>query len=208
MASLEWKDVPLEMRLDSGPSALSETGRHERLDPEGTIEQRVPVDPNRETRPFYVGPGGIVSTNRPLHAILVQLNGPRAFDLFKIDRHKVLLGRMGLRSRDPEFGWGDPGKTEEYEKPDFSASADQTIVIDDPAVSRQHCKFRTQRDENGVVQNMILEDLESENGTWVNGKMVNQVVLNDRDVVKVGETELLFIRIWDYVRQNESTSAG
>jgi len=193
--------VPMEMRLDSGPSALSKTGRHERPDFEDTIEQSVGGDPNRETQPLQPLGGGVVSKNRTLHAVLVQLNGPRAFDLFKIDRHHVTLGRMGSE-------WGDPVKTDVYGRPNFSRPDEPVIAIDDPAVSRQHCKFHTDRDESGVVQNMIIEDLESENGTWINGKMVSRAVLNDRDVITVGETDLLFVRVWDHVRPSGPTVAS
>ena len=57
------------------------------------------------------------------------------------------------------------------------------IVIDDPLVSRFHAVVRRIRDAYWV------EDLESTNGTWVNGKRVEpgrSVRLSAGDVVKVG----------------------
>lgn len=159
--SNDWQDAPLDMRLDSGSSALEQTGVYGKPNLSETVD-RVGIAENDKTQ-------WISTKNRKLHALLVQLNGPRAYDVFKIDQHHMTLSRARV--------------------------ADAAVVIDDAAVSNPHCKFHTERDEAGVVKNMLIEDMESENGTWVNGKMVNKAVLKDRDVITVGETELLFVRI-------------
>jgi hypothetical protein len=164
-SSSDWQDAPLEMRLDYGASGLEKTGVYGKPNLEDTWQS--PGDPG-DTGVYRKEDGEIIR-NRKLHALLVQLNGPRAYDISKIDRHHMTLGRVMV--------------------------SEGCIVIDDPAVSNPHCKFHTERDEAGAVQSMLVEDLESENGTWVNGKMVNKAVLQDRDVITVGETELLFVRI-------------
>jgi pSer/pThr/pTyr-binding forkhead associated (FHA) protein len=63
---------------------------------------------------------------------------------------------------------------------------DNAIVLDDDAVSSHHaCVFRDGDD-------FILEDLQSTNGTFVNGKRVSRCKLDDHDVVAVGGHTLVF----------------
>ncbi len=63
---------------------------------------------------------------------------------------------------------------------------DNTIVIDSPSVSGHHaCVFSS----DGQY---VVEDLQSTNGTFVNGVRVSQQVLEHGDVVKVGDHELVF----------------
>jgi pSer/pThr/pTyr-binding forkhead associated (FHA) protein len=65
------------------------------------------------------------------------------------------------------------------------------LVIDDPMVSSEHCAI-TYRE--GKLQ---IYDLASTNGTFVNDKPVAKPrSLYDRDVVKVGNTSLLFVQAW------------
>lgn len=60
------------------------------------------------------------------------------------------------------------------------------IHLDDPTVSVQHARIRY---ENGEF---VLYDLESTNGTFVNGDPILSRILRTRKYIKVGETELLF----------------
>jgi pSer/pThr/pTyr-binding forkhead associated (FHA) protein len=63
---------------------------------------------------------------------------------------------------------------------------DNTIVIDQPAVSSHHASvFREGSD-------FILEDLQSTNGTLVNNRRVSRCRLRDKDVVYVGTQKLVF----------------
>ncbi len=59
-----------------------------------------------------------------------------------------------------------------------------TISVTDPLVSRQHARLQVTPD--GIV----LSDLRSSNGTFVNGRRVREVWLVDGDVVTVGNTDL------------------
>jgi pSer/pThr/pTyr-binding forkhead associated (FHA) protein len=66
---------------------------------------------------------------------------------------------------------------------------DNTIVVDSPAVSGHHaCVFTTDGE-------FIVEDLQSTNGTFVNGARVSRQVLQHGDVVKVGDHELVLDRL-------------
>ena len=63
---------------------------------------------------------------------------------------------------------------------------DNTVVIDNPAVSGHHaCVFR-----DGDAY--IVEDLQSTNGTFVNEKRVTRRTLQNGDVVLVGKHTLVF----------------
>lgn len=63
------------------------------------------------------------------------------------------------------------------------------IVLQDPAVSRQHAKVKL---EEG---HFVVYDLASENGTFVNGEKVLRQVLKDKDLLRFGQTEAVFIEI-------------
>lgn len=60
------------------------------------------------------------------------------------------------------------------------------IHLEDLNVSRRHCQVR--KGEGGYV----LEDLQSKNGTYVNGAPVQRWVLSDGDLVIVGDQKLLY----------------
>lgn len=65
-------------------------------------------------------------------------------------------------------------------------TADNTIQLQDSAVSRRHCQIR--RTAHGYV----LEDLGSRNGTHVNGSRVHMAELSFGDQIRVGDTVLQF----------------
>jgi FHA domain-containing protein/von Willebrand factor type A domain-containing protein len=60
------------------------------------------------------------------------------------------------------------------------------IVLDDVAVSSQHCRIRP---ENG---HFMLHDLRSTNGTFVNERRVQYQSLTEGDVIQIGETYLQY----------------
>jgi hypothetical protein len=60
------------------------------------------------------------------------------------------------------------------------------IVLDDLAVSSQHCRVRA---EDG---HFVVHDLKSTNGTFVNEQRVARHLLGEGDVLQVGETHLRF----------------
>src|SRR5712691_11466691 len=63
--------------------------------------------------------------------------------------------------------------------------SDNTVIIDNPAVSSHHaCVFR----DGGQL---VVEDLQSTNGTFVNGTRVSRQALQHGDVVQVGTHKLV-----------------
>lgn len=63
---------------------------------------------------------------------------------------------------------------------------DCSIQLDEPRASRWHCRI----DRKG--SRFILRDLESRNGTFVNGVRVVQKVLAPGDRIRIGRTEIVF----------------
>jgi pSer/pThr/pTyr-binding forkhead associated (FHA) protein len=63
---------------------------------------------------------------------------------------------------------------------------DNAVIIDNPAVSGHHARVFS---EGGA---MILEDLNSTNGTFVNGQHITRRVLRSGDVLQVGKHQLMF----------------
>src|SRR5262245_37284778 len=61
------------------------------------------------------------------------------------------------------------------------------IRIADPMLSRRHCRITREG------EHFILRDLRSANGTFVNGVPIKERSLVNRDVIKAGDSMLLFI---------------
>ena len=81
-----------------------------------------------------------------------------------------------------------PGETFPLDAPTLVLGRDprDAIVIDHPQVSRRHARIARRKDV------WVLEDLESTNGTWVNGiRLVGPHVLVTGDVVGLSEAVML-----------------
>jgi pSer/pThr/pTyr-binding forkhead associated (FHA) protein len=63
---------------------------------------------------------------------------------------------------------------------------DNTLVIDDPRVSRNHAQLRS------VAGRYVVFDLNSTGGTFINGKRVNQSVLYPGDVISLAGVPIIF----------------
>ena len=58
------------------------------------------------------------------------------------------------------------------------------IVLADSQCSRAHCKF------SALPGGLAVEDLDSRNGTWLNGNRIEKGVLKPGDVLRLGGTEI------------------
>jgi pSer/pThr/pTyr-binding forkhead associated (FHA) protein len=65
-------------------------------------------------------------------------------------------------------------------------SHDNTVVIDDPRISRHHLEIRV------IHENFVLFDLHSTGGTFVNGQRINQGLLYPGDLVSLAGVNLVF----------------
>jgi pSer/pThr/pTyr-binding forkhead associated (FHA) protein len=63
---------------------------------------------------------------------------------------------------------------------------DNAVIIDNPSVSGHHARVFSENDA------VILEDLDSTNGTFVNGQPAGRRVLRSGDVVLIGKHQLVF----------------
>lgn len=65
-----------------------------------------------------------------------------------------------------------------------------SIRLEDEMVSKIHCEvsFILNRD----LEQVIIKDLESTNGTFVNGEIIHQAVLKSGDKISIGDTVLQF----------------
>lgn len=66
-------------------------------------------------------------------------------------------------------------------------SPDNEIPLDDQAVSRRHVRVIT------ILNDSFMEDLNSTNGTYVNGKLTKKHALQDGDVILVGRHQLKYV---------------
>ncbi len=70
---------------------------------------------------------------------------------------------------------------------DIGRTQGNALVLPDTTVSRQHARIRLQGDH------FVLFDLDSANGTFVNGQSVQQPkTLTDGDIVRFGDVEMVF----------------
>lgn len=60
------------------------------------------------------------------------------------------------------------------------------LVLDDPAASREHARIQWERGQ------FVLYDLASANGTWVNNRRIQRQPLMDGDVIRIGDTTMVF----------------
>lgn len=68
---------------------------------------------------------------------------------------------------------------------------DVDVRITDRTVSRIHCGLSRDR------RRVVLTDLESQNGTFVNGQPITQCVLREGDEIRIGSTVMLMINLDD-----------
>src|SRR6267143_3254961 len=68
---------------------------------------------------------------------------------------------------------------------------DADIRVNDSRASRLHARIITEPDENGVVR-YRLKDLDSTNGTILNGRAIDQEFLQDGDKFEVGDQLIRF----------------
>jgi len=69
----------------------------------------------------------------------------------------------------------------------LGTSSECSIILNDPGVSAKHASIRYGEDEEYVIR-----DLDSKNGTFVNGEEVITGRLQENDVILIGDSKLKF----------------
>lgn len=93
-----------------------------------------------------------------------------------LGRVLLALGGKTLLERELKLGRFVIGRTEENDLP-----------VDSKYISRHHAQIIT------TMNTCILEDLNSTNGIYVRSKRVRRRVLNDGDVIRIGEHEIMYM---------------
>ena len=86
--------------------------------------------------------------------------------------------------------WSEDSHTEQREINNFISLGRDTeniIQLNDDYASRRHC--RIQKKEN---EGFILQDMDSRNGTFLNGNRVFKALLKNKDRIQIGSKELIF----------------
>lgn len=96
---------------------------------------------------------------------------------------------------------GEPLKTYELDEPVVSIGRlpENTISIANMGVSRRHAKI-----EEDADRKYVLTDLNSLNGTFVNGKRIKKIFLSSGDKIAIGKYTILYEEIG--IQDNNGTS--
>jgi hypothetical protein len=108
-------------------------------------------------------------------------------------RLKIIVGEDKGHSWElPPYGVLNLGRSRQHNE----------ICIHDAELARIHCQVEI--DNHRVV----LTDLDSETGTYVNGERITQCQLQHGDVVRVGNTQLSFLSVAVKAQQPAAAKAG
>lgn len=116
---------------------------------------------------------------------VIVVNNP---ELFSTKMHNEVLDASLTRLKKPTFILSvlrgmTGGMVIPLDRPRFTIGRlGADIEIDDPEASRVHAELRIQDN------NVILHDLNSSNGTFVNGKRITEIVLQDDTEFRIGQT--------------------
>jgi diguanylate cyclase (GGDEF)-like protein len=101
---------------------------------------------------------------RDLKPALVFLSGELIAVPIPLEREEVILGR----------------------------ALEADVRVNDTQVSRQHARITASPSESRVAMDYVIHDLDSRNGTFVNGRRVKRERLDNGDKITIGETILRF----------------
>ena len=96
---------------------------------------------------------------------LIVISGPLRGTIFSLDQDEVSIGR----------------------------DASNSICLNDLSISRQHGRItRTTEPGTGEQRSFVITDLESYNGTFLNGRPITEQLLTHGDQVTLGDVQFLF----------------
>ena len=104
------------------------------------------------------------TVRRDLKPALVFLSGELIAVPIPLDREEVIMGR----------------------------ALEADVRVNDTQVSRQHAKITAVANQEKNSSEYILTDLDSRNGTFLNGRRVRREILENGDKISIGETILRF----------------
>ena len=98
------------------------------------------------------------------------------------------------------LSWSEDSRTEQREITSLISlgrDSNNMLQLDDDSASRRHC--RIQKKEN---EGFILQDMNSKNGTFLNGNRVFKALLKNKDRIQIGSKEFIFS--FERFEQNEN----
>ena len=104
--------------------------------------------------------------------------------------NKIIINRGSFRLDEVVFQQGTTT---------IGRASDNSITLDDTAVSSHHAKIVT------LFHTSYIEDLDSTNGTLLNGKPVQKRTLHSGDVISLGNHQLLFQSDHDSHKPSETS---
>jgi diguanylate cyclase (GGDEF)-like protein len=111
------------------------------------------------------------------------------------------LSRAGVRLKVRPFlvvaaGWRDVGRSVLLEGPTVVGRGDVDLTLDEDGLSRRHARFTPTGTE------VLLEDLQSTNGTFVNGERITAPrMLRDGDRIDIGNATTLKFAMLDELQE-------
>jgi pSer/pThr/pTyr-binding forkhead associated (FHA) protein len=67
------------------------------------------------------------------------------------------------------------------------------ITINDELVSKDHAEIEAREYDNGQGYDYFIKDKESTNGTFVNDEKIDQKMLKNEDIVRIGVNHFRFV---------------
>ncbi len=122
---------------------------------------------------------GAVRSSLGEHEETTQTDGP-VLERGRLRSDRPRLVVIGGIAKGQQFPIADDGVT-------IGRSTEATVTIEDRRLSRVHARIVTTRPGT-----WILEDLDSKNGTIVNGEAVKRKTLSYGDEIRIGDSALIF----------------
>lgn len=101
-----------------------------------------------------------------------------------------------------KFADGKQGEFPLSEKTSLGRHPNNTLRLVDREVSKEHCVIER------VGSTFLLRDLNSSNGTFVNGRKVRELRLRDGDEIALGNSRLVFMSGVDHAGATPTSNAG
>jgi pSer/pThr/pTyr-binding forkhead associated (FHA) protein len=150
-------------------------------------DERGPVDEDAASRPQPRTPAERLSERRPEARPEVR---PEVRP--DVAATREVPGGRAPRGRGPRPSLELDGRRTPLSAAVTTIGRDQSadVVVDDPGISRRHAEVRISHD--GPHLQVLLRDLGSTNGTYLNGEQIGDEELRDGDRITMGRTSLTF----------------
>ncbi len=113
----------------------------------------------------------------------------------KIGKEKTMLTKKINTNTQPRhlhgfLRWSEDSRTEQREITSLISvgrDPNNMLQLEDDSASRRHCRIQKQENEG-----FILQDMNSKNGTFLNGSRVFKALLKNNDHIQIGNKEFIF----------------